>query len=83
MYMMHNELMALHEQRLKDLRLDYVESVRQTARWKHGAGAVIQRFGVWFALLGKRMQATADGKAAANLQRSREYRMEPVRVRTR
>ena len=78
--LMGNELKTLHEQRLKDLRLEYVESVAQSKRWQRRLGATVERIGVWFALMGERMQATAEQNAAANLRRES---MKPVRVRNR
>ena len=80
MYMTHNELMALHEQRLKDLRLDYVESQRQTAEWERRFGAVFQRIGLWFEQFGRRMQSTSERNSAAN--RGNDA-LKPVRVRNR
>jgi len=78
MYMMHNELMALHEQRLKDLRLEYAEGVRQTAQWERRLGAFFQRIGLWFEQMSRRAETVSERSANVG-----NDALTPVRVRNR
>jgi len=78
MYMMHNELMALHEQRLKDLRLEYAEGVRQTAQWERRLGAFFQRIALWFEQMSRRAETVSERSANVG-----NDALTPVRVRNR
>lgn len=80
MYMMHNELIALHEQRLKDLGLQYQDSVRQQAAWGSALGRLFQRVGLWFEQVGRRMQPASERSLAGSQGGDA---LTPVRVRSR
>ena len=78
MYWTHSELMALHEQRLKDLRLEYIEGMRQTAEWERRLGAFFQRIGLWFEQMSRRAETASEQSAKMGNEA-----LTPVRVRNR
>ena len=80
MYMTYNELIVLHEQRVKDLGLQYRDSVRQQAEWGSALGSLFQRIGLWFEQLGRRMQSASERNPAANQGADA---LTPGRVRSR